>query len=108
MAFKKMKISPFKFSEPNEKSPLNNKSNNAPIIPKAIPETLVNVMLFLRIIAEAINTIIGLETMMIPALMGVVLSNPYKNINWLAATPNNPHKPNNKKSFLATFSYEKI
>ena len=71
-----MNISPSIVSEPNEKSALKSNSNRAPEIPRKIPKTLKTVILFFKIIADAISTIIGLEVIIIPALIGVVMFNP--------------------------------
>ena len=71
-----MNKSPNKVSDPKEKSFLTNNNSKAPDIPKNMPAILRTVILFLRIMAEAIITNIGLEVIMIPAFIGVVRFKP--------------------------------
>jgi hypothetical protein len=55
---------------------LNNRMINAPEIPRINPTILRYVIRVFRINADASSTIIGLETIIIPALIGLVKFSP--------------------------------
>ena len=99
--------SPVIVSEPNENDLLNNKSNNAPAIPNVIPINLLTETLSLRTAAAINKTTIGFEIIMMDALIGVVILNPFKNKSWLHATPNTANNAKRGKSFLSIFSLMK-
>lgn len=78
--------------------------STAPIPPKAMPISLIDVIFSFSIKALKIKTITGTAVIMIDASMGEVKLNPLKKNSWLEATPSNPQTISKGKSFLLTFS----
>lgn len=78
--------------------------STAPIPPSAMPTSLIVVIFSFKIKALKIKTITGTAVIIIDASMGEVKLNPLKKNIWLEATPSNPQRISNGKSFFATFS----
>ncbi len=81
MEFTRIIRSPVMVSEPKENVLLYNNMIAAPAIPKVIPVILPIEIFSLRTTAAMSNTTIGLEIIMIAALIGVVILNPFKKSN---------------------------
>ena len=79
--------------------------NAVPINPRIIPKTIRFCMRSFIIMAESVNTIIGVETIITAALMGEVRLNPLKKVSILNATPKKAAPIIRGKSLRAIFSF---